>query len=68
MSYDAFKARVNALIERAGEDISVKFRNDSNNGKYFANCSNGVTIIGNAKNIKIQVRWGSGHVAMSELC
>lgn len=67
MSYEAFKARVNALIKRAGGRISVGFYNDRKSGRYFANCSDGVTIIGNSASIKVQVRWGSGHIGMAEL-
>lgn len=67
MSYEAFKAKVKALINRAGGRISVGFYNDRQRGRYFANCSDGVTIIGNSSSLKVSVRWGSGHAGIAEL-
>lgn len=65
MSYDAFRRKVNALISRAGGGISVRFHNDDENGKFFANCSDGTTIIGNPSSLKVTVRFGSRHQAMA---
>ena len=67
MSFENFKKRVYAIIRKAGGKISVGFYNDKQNGRYFANCSDGVRIIGSASNLRIQVRWGSGHTGMAEL-
>lgn len=39
MSYEVFKAKVNALIKRAGGGIKVWFSSDSEVGKHYANCS-----------------------------
>ena len=60
MSYEAFKARVNALIERAGGGIKVWFSTDAEQGKHYANCSDGTTIIGNLSCKRVEVRWGKG--------
>lgn len=62
MSYEVFKAKVNALVERAGGGINVRFFRDEENGRHFANCSDGTTIIGNEACLKVQVRWnGKNH-------
>lgn len=58
MSYEVFRRKVNALIERAGGDIGVRFSTDHDNGKFFANCSDGTIIIGNNGCLKVAVRWG----------
>lgn len=63
MSFDMFKTRVNALIAKAGGGIGVDFVADTESGRMYANCSDGTTIIGNTRCLKVEVRWGSGHVA-----
>lgn len=67
MSFDSFKQRVTALIDRAGGGISVRFNNDTEKGRFFANCSDGTTIIGHSSSLKITVRFGSGHQAMATI-
>lgn len=67
MSYEVFKRRVNALINRAGGGIKVRFVNDTDKGRFFANCSDGTTIIGHPSSIKVTVRYGSGHQAMATI-
>lgn len=67
MSYDVFRRKVNALISRAGGGISVRFYNDAEEGKFFANCSDGTTIIGNPTSLKVTVRYGSGHQMMAAI-
>lgn len=57
MSYQEFQAKINGLIERAGGKIGVRFF-ESDNGRFFAKCSDGTTIIGSARNLKVTVRWG----------
>ncbi len=64
MSYEVFKKKVNALIKRAGGKIKVKFSRDNGKGCHYANCSDGTVIIGNAKCLKVTVRWGSGHAGI----
>lgn len=65
MSYECFKAKVNALIRRSGEGIVVKFSNNS--GKHYAVCSNGTTITGNPSSLKITVKWGKNHMSMATI-
>ena len=65
MSYEVFRRRVNALIKRAGGGIAVRFFNDTDKGRFFANCSDGTTIVGNPSSLKITVLYGSGHQAMA---
>lgn len=65
MSFDAFKTRVNALIARAGGGLAASFSTDE--GKHVAKISDGTTIIGNSKCLKVSVRWGSGHTAIAAI-
>ena len=67
MSYGAFKAKVRAIVRKAGGRISVGFYNDIEKGRYFANCSDGTTIIGSASSLKVSIRWGNGHAGMAEI-
>ena len=65
MAYKTFQEKVNALIKRAGGKISVRFSNED--GKYFAHCSGGVTIISNSACPSVMVKWGSGHKAIATI-
>lgn len=67
MSYEVFKRKVNALIAKAGGNIRVRFSNDNDKGRFFANCSDGTTIIGNPDSLKVTVRFGSGHQSMAAI-
>lgn len=67
MSYEAFEAKVNALIRRVGSGISVRFSNDIEKGKFYASCSDGTMIIGCACAMKVTVKWGSGHTSMASI-
>ena len=67
MSYEVFKRKVNALIQKAGGCINVSFSTDPDKGKYYANCSDGTTIIGAATCLKVAVRWGSGHQGVAAI-
>lgn len=67
MSYEVFKRRVNALIDRAGGGIEVRFSNDIDEGKFFAKCSDGTIIIGCSSGLKVTVRYGSGHQAIATI-
>lgn len=66
MSYESFQKKVNALIARVG-GLTVNFSEDTEKGKYYANCSDGTTIIGNSAILKVTIKWGSGHVAAAVL-
>lgn len=62
MSFESFQNRVNRIIDRmSGEKPTVNFRHD--NGRHYANFSDGTTIIGNTIAKSVTVRWGSGHTA-----
>lgn len=67
MSYEVFRRKVNALVNRAGGNITVRFHNDTEKGRFFANCSDGTTIIGNPTSLKVSVRFGSGHQAVAAI-
>ena len=67
MSYEAFKARVNALIRRSGSSVKVRFSTDEEKGKHYANCSDGTTIIGCPSCLRVTVKWGSGHTSMAAI-
>lgn len=57
MAYGVFREKVNALITRVG-GISVRFYHDEDEGRYFAYCSEGVTIVGNSISKRVLVKWG----------
>lgn len=65
MSYEVFRRKVNALIAQAKSNLSVRFSTDPEQGKHYANCSDGTIIIGNETGLKVTVRWGSGHQSMA---
>lgn len=67
MSYESFKAKINALIKRSGQKVSVRFSTDEEKGKHYANCSDGTTIIGCPCSLKVTVKWGSGHTSMATI-
>lgn len=58
MAYEVFKERVSAIVRKA--DASVRFRREDD-GRHFAHCSGGITIIGNQSSPSVCVKWGSGH-------
>ena len=65
MNYEAFKNRVNALIDKAGGNLAVKFSTED--GRHKASFSDGTIITGNASSLSLSVRWGSGHQAMARV-
>ena len=71
MSYEVFQRKVNALIKKVNKqgnaDITVRFSNDTDKGRFFANCSDGTTIIGNPVCPRVAVRWGSGHQSFASI-
>lgn len=67
MSYRDFCDRVKSLATRVG-GISVRFYHDKENGRYFAYCSEGVTIVGHSESTRVLVKWGMNqHRAMAAL-
>lgn len=66
MSYEAFKAMVNALISRKRLNIKPRFYHDKDKGKYYAYCDD-VKIIGTPVSKKVTVNWGSNHTAMTTI-
>jgi len=67
MSYEVFQDKVSALVKRAGGGISVRFSRDEDKGRHFANCSDGTVIIGNEACLRVSVRWGNGHTAVTAI-
>lgn len=65
MAYQVFQNKVNALINRAGGNTSVRF--SSEDGRHIARCSDGTTIIGSASCLRVKVLWGSGHTALAHI-
>ena len=63
MSYKVFKNKVERLAKATGS--KAKFHHED--GKHFAWCSDGVTIIGNVTCLRVLVKWGSGHSAMANI-
>lgn len=66
MSYEVFKNKVTTLLSKVG-GVTAEFSNDADNGRFFANCSDGTTLTGHAKSLKVTVKWGSGHTAMAAI-
>lgn len=67
MSFETFIQKVSALIARVNDGTTVRFHHDEEKGRYYANCSDGTTIIGNSSALKVTVRFGSGHQAMAAI-
>lgn len=67
MSYETFQSRIKALINKIGGDVNVRFSTDPEQGKHYANCSDGTIIIGNKTCLKVSIRWGSGHQAIATI-
>lgn len=62
MTFEEFQIWVLCMVRKSGEDIKVRFHNDS--GKYIATCSDGTEILGNPEASSITVRWnGRQHMA-----
>lgn len=66
MTFERFKTHINGFIAKAGGGITVRF-NHTDDGRHFANCSDGTVITGNSHSLKLTVRYGSGHQAMTEV-
>lgn len=64
MTFERFKAHINGFIAKAGGGITVRF-NHTDDGRHFANCSDGTVITGNSHSLKLTVRYGSGHQMMA---
>ena len=65
MSYEVFCKRVNDVVKRNKIGGSVRFSRDE--GKHIAECTDGVTIIGNSVSSRVLVKWGSGHTALATI-
>lgn len=63
MSFDVFKAKVLAMVCPLG--LKASFKHD--NGRHYANISDGTVIVGNTVALSVQVRWGSGHTARATI-
>ena len=66
MSFESFSERVSALLDRVG-GITAEITNDPDTGKFTAVCSDGTTITGNSRSLKVGIRWASGHLAQAIL-
>ena len=66
MPFDSFCNKCREILRKSGENqTTVRFRNED--GKYFADFSNGVKIMGNSMSLSVRVMWGSGHKAMARI-
>lgn len=61
MSYEVFCEKIGALAKRTGTEVEFSHED----GKHIARFSDGVVITGNAKALRIHVKWGSGHTALA---
>ena len=62
MAFEVFKKRVSAIVSKAG--ASVRFHHEDD-GRHFAHCSDGVTIIGNLSSPSVCVKWEAATRPMS---
>lgn len=68
MGYEVFKAKVNALIKKAGiEADRVRFSTSDETGKHYAVCPDTVVIVGSRASLMVAVKWGSGHLSMASI-
>lgn len=67
MSFKAFQQRINALIDKAGGDIKVRFLVDTEKGTYMAVCSDGCRFFASNSCKRVKVTWGSGHSALATI-
>ena len=67
MSYEAFKAKISALIQSSHKNVSVRFSTDEERGKHYAACSDGTTIIGYLSGLRVAVKLGSGRASMTAI-
>lgn len=70
MAFENFKKRVMSIIDMTNEksppgkgEIKVRFHEDKEGGKFYANISDGTRIVGNSTSAKLTYIWGSGHMA-----
>lgn len=63
MKYQNFVDSVVEFAAKSGENVTVKFENDIEAGKFIGLVSNGVRFFANSSSLKITVRWGNGHQA-----
>ena len=55
MQYKEFQIKTLILIRKAGGDIGVRFFRS--NGRFFALCEDGTTLITNLECTRIEVQW-----------
>jgi len=67
MSYEVFRRRINALIQKTGGGIVAVFSHNQDTGRHTAVCSDGTIITGNDISLKVTVKWGSGHTAVAAI-
>lgn len=66
MEFQVFVDGVIEFAAKCGENVTVHFDYDEDEGKYIGIASNGVRFIGNSKSLKVTARWGE-HQAQFEL-
>ena len=68
MSFEGFQEKVRGLVLKAKADVNdIFFDVDEEKGEYRANCPGDITIIGYPSRLKMTVKWGSDHVAMTAI-
>lgn len=64
MTFKVFKEKIDSIIAKAADNITVFYNYDKMVGKFYARLSDGAVITGCPSSRKITVRYGSGHQMM----
>lgn len=59
MSFESFQEVIGALAKANG--VGVVFRHDTENGRFIANSSDGLEIVGNPSALKLTLKNGRHH-------
>lgn len=67
MTFKVFKDKIDAIIAKTADNITVFYSYDKAHGKYYARFSDGTVITGHPSGHKVTVRYGSGHQMMAAI-
>ncbi len=66
MTYDEFMDKIIRLVRKNGNAVDVRFRFDEEKVRYFADCSDGCTIIAHPSSCKVTIKY-RGRKFMAEI-
>lgn len=65
MTFKVFKDKIDAIIAKTADNITVFYSHNKAIGKFYARFSDGTVITGCPSGRKVTVRYGSGHQMMA---